>query len=610
MFSLRQLAVPVLLVVATLLVYGQVIEFEFTNFDDNLYVTDNPQVKAGVGAAGIRWAFTTGHASNWHPITWFSHMVDWELFGADPAGHHATNLLLHLVNTLLVFLFFQRTTGREGASAWVAMLFAVHPLHVESVAWVSERKDLLSGFFALLCIHAWVSYAKDERFRSYLLVAALLAMGLMAKPMLVTLPFVLLLLDYWPLKRFGESAGLAARETFRRLSVEKLPLLLLSIVSSVTTLLVQRSGGAMGIGYEIPIHLRLANAVVSYVRYLGKTFWPGELSLLYPHPYAPGGLPWSSLQVAMAALVLVGITVAVVYMRSHRHLIVGWLWFVGMLFPVIGVVQVGGQAMADRYTYLPLIGVFAAIAFAGDRALVGFKARPGILRPVTIVLACTSVVASVLVARAQASVWHDSLSLLGHASRVTPGNPIILNHYGHALQVRGRYQEAARYYRRSLQFQPDNPKTHSNLGRAIQLSGSLHEAIAHYRRAIELSPDYAHAWINLGNAVGSLGKLSEATSYYEKAIESDPASIEARFNLATTYRSQGSCDKATEEYRNVLELDPRSAHAELGVGLCLLASNRAEEAIFHFERALELKPDFEEARKRLAEATRTRGRKR
>lgn len=582
------------IVAATALVYFPVLGFGFVDFDDDVYITDNPAVRAGLGLRGVLWAFTTGYAANWHPLTWLSHMLDVSLFGLNAGFHHGVNLALHLANALLVYALFVRTTGHRFASAVVALLFGLHPLHVESVAWISERKDLLSAFFGLASLHFHAAWFTSRRARDYRLALACFGLALLAKPMLVTLPFVMLLFDAWPLRRFD----LDPRANLLACLREKIPFFLLSLGSSVATVVAQRSWGAMEIGQQIALPERLANAVVSYVRYLGKTFWPSDLSLLYPHPYAPGGLPYSGTQIALALALLAAITAVVIAWRRQPVLAVGWFWFVGMLVPVIGIVQVGGQAMADRYTYLPHVGLFAGVVFAVREWT---HARSAV-RIAAIVVAAAAVLASAALAHRQTQVWRDSLTLLDHASSVTPGNPIIDNHLAAVYQRRGQIEEAIRHYRRALQFDGDNPRTHSNLGHALQQEGRGEEAIEHFERAIALAPDYTHALSGLGASLATAGRLAEAERHFARALEIDPELSEVHANLGTVLRMRGKLEPARSSLERAVELAPANPASQHALGIVLLEMERAPEAIAAFERALELDPRHPMTREALARA--------
>ena len=509
-----EIAVCLLLVVLTVIVYGRVRYYEFINYDDILYVTENRQVQGGLTVSGIVWAFTTFHASNWHPLTWVSHMVDVELFGLHPGGAHVVNLLFHLADTVLLFLVFVRMTGALWKSAFVAALFAVHPLHVESVAWIAERKDVLSAFFWMLVLWFYVSYVRKPSTSGYLAVVGLFVLGLMSKPMLVTLPFVLLLLDFWPLGRM-KAKGAAVP-----LVREKIPLFVLSAVSCGVTLFAQKK--AVLSLEAISASVRMANAAVSYAAYIGKTIWPRDLAVFYPHPGMPGF--W---RVVIAVLVLAGVTLAAArWCRRRPYLIVGWLWYLGTLVPVIGFVQVGSQAMADRYTYVPLVGLFVMIAWGVGEAAERFRLKlPAALAAasVTVVLmACTL---------QQVGYWKDSTSLFDRALKVTLHTDVIHNQLAIALEKQGKYGEAERQYEESLRINPGYAEAHFNMGNLLAGRGRVEKAEKHYRQAVKSKPDYAEAWYNLGVALLCERKYGESVTCFREALRIRPEYEEARHNL-------------------------------------------------------------------------------
>ena len=482
----RSLALALLLVAATAALYGRVAGFDFV-WDDEQYVVGNPPVRAGLTSDGVVWAFTTAHASNWHPLTWLSHMLDVELYGMNPAGHHVTNLVLHALNALLLAGLLSTMTGRLWESVVLAALFAVHPLHVESVAWVAERKDLLSTFFGLLSAWTYVAYTRRGGPARYALTAVFLAMGLMAKPMLVTLPLVFLLLDYWPLERMRRGASLVC------LPMEKVPLLALSAASSVVTMSVQRSGGAVSGSDVLPIGQRLANALVSYVRYVGKTLWPENLSALYPHPYLPGGQPWSAWQVVGAGLVLVAITVVVFRVARRPYARVGWLWFLGMLVPVIGLVQVGRQAMADRYTYLPLTGLFLIAVWGFADLSAGLRWHRASVRRVSGLIAAAVLSAYAVAAWTQVGSWRDSITLFRRAVQTHPDNPSMHNNLAWILATHPdstvrEPDEAIRLARRASEAMRNrNPNYLDTLAAAYASAGRFERAAAVARAGIDLA---------------------------------------------------------------------------------------------------------------------------
>ncbi len=577
------------LALLTIAVYGQVFRFEFVHFDDSAYVTGNPQVQAGLSWTGIVWAFTTDHACNWHPLTWLSLMTDVQLFGVNAGGHHIVNALFHLANTLLLFLVLRAMTRADWPSAFVAAMFAVHPLHAESVAWVSERKDVLSTFFWLLAMAAYARYVRRPGVARYAVVASMLAVGLLAKPMLVTLPAVLLLMDYWPLRRMED---FSAKRT-ARLAVEKLPLFAVVAMSSIATVVAQRSGGGVVPFTVLPMAARVGNALVAYVRYLEMTCWPVGLAFFYPH--AREAMP--AWQPILAALVLAGLTAgAALLARRAPYVPVGWLWFLGTLVPVIGIVQVGDQALADRYTYVPLTGLFIVAAWGGKDLAARWRlprwalpATGGAL--VAIMTVCGAV---------QASYWRNSIALFNHALEVTTENRVAHKALGVVLTDQAhRYPEAEEHCRKAIELDPSDPDGFYNLGNALSAQNKLDEAVAAYRKAIALKPDYINAHYNLGNALakqqhyaeaaaafsdvlrlapnhpqasnnlGSAlvlqGKFEEAAGYYTRAVAADAGNLDAWCNLGYTQSRLGRSKEAAEAYKHALALDPHCAKARDGL---------------------------------------------
>jgi Flp pilus assembly protein TadD len=562
----RILLLCLVLTIAILSLFWQVQNHGFVNFDDDLYVTANPRVQAGLTVDGIVWAFTTTHASNWHPLTWLSHMVDCHLFGLNPGAHHFTNLLLHVANTLLLFLVLHSMTHAVWKSAFVAALFALHPLHVESVAWVAERKDLLSTFFWLLTMGLYLRYVKRPRYTRYLLVFLSFSLGLMAKPMLVALPFVLLLLDYWPLGRLEfvpsslttqsdpekSTVFWSRRSLILRLVLEKIPLLGLATVSSIVTFLAQRSGGAVESLNTIPLNVRLANAFVTYVRYMEKTIWPHDLAVFYPHP----GRSLPMWQVAGAVSLLLSITVLVLRtVRSHPHLTTGWLWYLGTLVPVIGIVQVGAHAMADRYTYVPLIGLFIVMAWG----LPDISARWPHRRAALATLTAGLLVALMIYSLLQVRYWQNSSTLFQHALDVTTNNWLAHNNMGLAVASEGDSAGALAHYRQSLRINPKHAQAHNNLGIALAQHKSPREAVIHFEEALHLKPDFADAHYNLGLLLMNNGELDDAISHYQQAIQSEPDDPQIHNNMANALLRRGDVCGAISHYREALRLEPGSA---------------------------------------------------
>jgi tetratricopeptide (TPR) repeat protein len=508
--------VPLLLVALVWAVYWSVGSNGFVAYDDPGYIQENPVVKLGLTADGVRWAFTTWTIANWHPLTWLSHMLDVQLFGVEPAWHHRENVLWHCANTLLLLAFLGRTTGGWWRSALVAALFSVHPLRVESVAWISERKDVLSTFFFLLALLAYAAYARRQGALRYLAVALAFALGLLAKPMVVTLPALLLLLDVWPLRRLP--AGRLSATALWPLLREKLPLFALSAVSSAVTFLAQARGGAVRSVVGLPFSARAANAVVSAASYLGKTLWPTDLAVLYPHPgYRPGGIP--AWKVAFATALLLGITaIALREVRRRPYLLAGWGWYLVTVLPVIGLVQVGQQGMADRYTYLPLIGpVFAAVWAAAEGAE---KLR--MPRAALAVAGLVLVLGAAWIARVQVGYWRDTLTLFDHATRVTEDNRIAWKNVGSARFERGEPAEALAAFAEATRIDPEDPDLWFDQGMALSALGRYREATSRFEQAIRLEPSDGESWFNLGITWAKLRQPDRVAAVAQRLRPLDP----------------------------------------------------------------------------------------
>ena len=605
----REFLLCMFLVLATLTVYWQAGSYEFVNFDDDAYVTENHHVHKGLTRESFIWAFTATDEANWHPLTWLSHMLDFELYGLNPAGHHLTNVLLHSASTVLLFLVLLGMTGSRWRSAFVAALFALHPLHVESVAWVAERKDVLSTLFWILTLWAYLGYVQRPSVRRYLLILLLFALGLMAKPMLVTLPFVLLLLDYWPLKRIeiGQSAiGLPAAsqpstiaekpgaQAFRLL-LEKTPLFVLAAVSAFVTFVVQKSWGAVGALEVYPIKIRVANALVSYVSYMVKMIWPQNLAVFYPHP----GQSLPMWQAAAAGLLLLLLSIAVIRAgRRQPYLPVGWFWYLGTLVPVIGLVQVGAQAMADRYTYVPLIGLFIMAAWGVPELLAKYRFQRTVLATLATILLVTLTVVS----KRQMRHWQNSLTLFQQAVEVTADNYVAHDSLGNALAQQGMLDQAIVHYRESLRIKPNLVNTHNNLGVALLQQGEINRAMAQYYQALRLKPDSAETHNNLGVALFTVGQLDQAIGHYLTAIKLDPNFGKAYNNLGNVLARKGKLDEAISQYSRALELKPNYPEAHNNLGVALAQQEKLREAIAHFKRALQLRPDYSQARSNLDNA--------
>ena len=532
-------------------VFGQTRHYDFVNFDDNTYVYENPAVSQGLTGHGIVWAFTRIHGFNWHPLTWVSHMMDCELYGLEAGGHHFSNVLLHGAAAILLFLVLRNMTGDAWRSAFVATVFAIHPLHVESVAWIAERKDVLSGVFFMLTLAAYVRYTRRESSPvRYRLVILLFALGLMCKPMLVTLPVVLLLLDYWPLNRFQVSAGepifrFAGIIVPRRLIWEKLPLLGLSIVSSAITFFAQ-SKTTWSFEQLSPVS-RISNAIISCVVYLAQMCWPAKLAVLYPFP-AHGQPLW---ELALAVVLLATISIcAFVFRKTRPYLLVGWLWYLVMLAPVIGIFQVGVQAHADRYTYLPHIGIYCMLTWlAADACRRSRTARWALGS-----FSAVAIAALMLCARAQAAVWQNSESLWTHALACTSNNFIAENNLGVALLNKSYVNESIVHFRNALAIRPRYLEARVGLGTALRKSGDLDAAIAEFQKALELDPKNSGAHTDLGNAFVQKGKLDDAIAQYQTAAQLDPNSFEPQNNLGYALSQAGKTDDAILHYEQALGL--------------------------------------------------------
>lgn len=539
--------VSLCLIALIILIYGQVVSNDFINLDDDQYVTKNIHVQRGITAESIEWAFTRSHSSNWHPLTWISHTIDVDLYGLSPFGHHLTNLLLHILNTLLLFFVLRRMTGSVWKSGFVAALFAVHPLHVESVAWVAERKDVLSTFFWLAAMLAYAYYAEKPNYKRYIPVFALLALGLMSKPMLVTLPLVLLVMDYWPLRRISSPAA------FRKMVMEKVPLFFLSAASSVVTFIVQQSAGSVK---SIPITHRLVNASVSYAEYLIKMIWPSKLAVYYPYAMGPDQM----LKAAAAVVILAAVTYAAVRLRrDHPYILSGWLWYAIALVPVIGIVQVGRQAMADRYTYIPLTGIFFAIAWGVPNALKRLKSSSLVLTAASIaVIGVLSFLTWV-----QVGYWKDSITLYEHTLGVTKNNYIIENNLGNELRQRSELQgrteaqrredldSAIRHFKKAIELSPNNGEHYNNLGMALESKGRMDEALDLFKKAAEISPNLQEAHYNIGSTLLRKGLAQDSIEYFLETLEINPDYYLARYNLAVAYYRTERYSEAWNEIEKI-----------------------------------------------------------
>ena len=575
LFTLRyEFAVCLFLVLAVLAVYGQVRQHDFADFDDRLYISANQHVLKGLTIENIRWAFSFEDKDKtyWHPLTWLSHMLDVQFYGKNPGGHHLSNVLFHIANTLLLFLVLRRMTGAFWKCAFVASLFALHPINAETVAWIAERKNVLSTSFWMLTMLAYIRYTERPGLRRYGWVIVAFALGLMAKPMLVTLPFVLLLLDYWPLGRFepglSEKGSVrvslkSLRSNFResvifRKILEKIPLLVLSTAAiALSSASLQHHGVVIPL-QEVSLKLRLANAVVSYCRYLGKVIWPQNLAFFYPYPTS---VPlWETIG---AVLLLTGISmVALRFLKSRPYLAIGWFWYLGTLVPVIGIMQAGlWPALADRWAYIPFIGIYIMVSWSFSDLLTKWP-----YKKVGIPVACAILIISLMVTtHRQARNWADSITLSRHALEITAVN--FFAHY--------------------------------TMGFALADQGRMAEAVNHYSESLRLNPNYADTHYNMGIALSALKKSEEAARHYREALRIDPNDFQAYNNLGNTLFLQGEIDEAINHYRSALRIKPQYAMAHKNLGAALIRKGQAREAVYHLQEALRIQPQDPLAKKNL-----------
>ena len=584
------------LALATVLVYLPVFQNELVDYDDDYYIAQNPNLKLGLNGEGLKWAFTESYGANWYPLTWLSLMLDYQLFGMSAAAFHGVNLALHVASAVLLFYVFLRTTGSLGASGFVAGIFALHPLHVESVAWAAERKDVLSALFWMLTLWAYARYAKKPAPRRLGLVALFLALGLMSKPMLVTLPFVLLLLDVWPLGRLGKTP-------VARLLLEKVPLFALVAISSLVTFFVQRAEGAVAPLQTYSFAVRVANALVAYVAYVGKAFWPARLSPYYPHPGE--SLPLWKAGAAFAALAAATLVTLALARRNDRlrFLPVGWLWYLGTLVPVIGLVQVGRQAMADRYTYLPYIGLSIVVAFGFTEIAKRFSFP----RPAFVALGVASLLALGVVASAQVRVWRDSVTLFEHALRVTEENALAHINLGVAYLNRGRLEDAERELEEAIRIHPGAAEAHAALAGVRSDRGRDQEALELYRTALRLDPGSSSTHREMGSLLLSLGDSTQALVHFREASALAPADGDALVDLAVALSREGRHDEAIAKFEAASRLAVDEARLHQNWGAVTLEQGDLDGATKHFERAIALKPDYAAAHFSAGQAAMRRG---
>jgi Tfp pilus assembly protein PilF len=568
-----------LLAAAVLIVYGQVLHFDFVTYDDPDYVTANPHVQAGLTWAGVAWAFRTSFAGNWFPLTWLSHMLDVSLFGLDSGWHHFTNTWIHALSTLLWFALLKRLTGSRWRSALVAFLFAMHPLHVESVAWIAERKDVLSGLFWVLTLWAYAGYTDRPGPLRYALTLVLFCLGLMAKPMLVTLPVTLLLLDRWPLRRGTKI-------------LEKIPFFAASLGVSLATLLVHKEVGATASLSQIPPVVRFENSLVSYVAYILQMLWPADLAVFYPYPTGSLLLP-----AVIAGIALAAVTVWVIRAFPRQpYLTVGWLWYLVTLLPVIGLIQVGAQARADRYTYIPMIGLAIALLWGISDALERWP-RIQIAACAVVFLACLALTWQ------QLQYWRDSIALYRHAIDVTSENYVARFNLAVVLEKRGDRAEAVSQLRETIRIRPRFAPAHSALGQLLAEQGQPEQALPELRTAVSLSPDLPDVQIRLGSVLGTLGRTNEAAAAFSEAIRLQPENADAHYNFGIALAQAGRLPDAAREFRATVALRPADVEARFNLGIALAQLGQRDDAIAQLTEALRIKPDLIQARQALADLT-------
>lgn len=576
------------LTLIVILPFYQTSQFHFVIYDDSKFILGNKSIQTGFNWSSVSWAFTTLFGSNWQPLTWLSLMLDYKMYGMDAGGYHVTNMLMHLVNALLLFLILGRMTGLLWQSGFVAALFAVHPLHVESVAWVAERKDVLSAMFWLLTMGAYVRYADKPSLERYAWVVISFGLGLMSKPMLVTLPFVLLLLDYWPLRRFQGGAFISGW----RLLLEKMPLLALSALVSAITIYGQGDSGALRPLGDVGLPERIANAVVSYGGYVVKMLWPVNLACFYPYPTS---LPISVVLLSLIFLVATSFF-ALKYIHTVPYLAMGWFWYLIALLPVCGIIQVGDQAMADRYTYLPLIGLFIAIAWGIPDFLKG-NLFHRYLMPVA---AGMTILLLVIITFKQTAVWEDSRVLFEHAVAVTKGNYVAHNNLGIYLLSHKRFGEAVSHFEKAVQIKPDDASFLNNLGFALFRQKKYDEAMKCYLRAMAINPRCANTYFNAADACLFSGRDDKALEYYKKALYLRPENAVAENNVAKILIRQEKFDEAITYLRAAIKHHPNFAVAHNTLADVLTQKNQIHEAIKELKEALRINPHYTEAMENLS----------
>lgn len=595
--------VTLICLVLTLLVavvYGRTVTHEFVNYDDNDYITENLHVREGLSRGSVAWAFTTTFHSHWHPLTWLSHMAACELFGLNPGGHHFINLLLHLANTLLLFMILRSMTGTMWRSAMVAALFALHPVNVEPVAWVTGRKDLLSTFFLMLTVWSYVLYVKNPGIWKYLLAILFFCLGLMTKSMVVTVPGILILLDYWPLGRLrtGKEPSLGG-VSVTRIVLEKVPFLVLSVVLAVVTVTAFYGKTPADAVNSVPLIERAAVAVVHYMQYMGKLVWPLHLAFTYSHPDI-----YPSWQVLGGWMFLVCATALVIRLAKRLpYLLTGWLWFLGTFVPVIGIMQTQTYGIVDRYAYVPFIGIFIIIIWGAHDVYIKLRLRKiWLIAPVAVLLPAMAVTAWF-----QTGYWENDLTLCTHAFAVTGGKANVHNNLGVALEKTGRTDEAIRHYREAIRLNPDFQEAHYNLGIALEKQGRMDEAMNCYREALRINPGNARTHYGIGSVLAKTGRIDEAVRHYREALRIDPGYARAHYNLGVIMAEAGSTLDAEKHFSEAVRIDPDFAEAHNNLGVVLVTRGGIPEALEHFSTALRLNPGYDDARCNLGDVLLRRG---
>lgn len=610
------------LVATVIVVYGQTLGHDFVYFDDNRYVTENARVRSGITLDNIRWAFTTLHLEFWHPLTWLSLMLDSQIFGVKPGGYLFTNLVLHLLNSLLLFAFFKKATGSVWPSGLVAALFALHPLHVESVAWIAQRKDVLSTFFWILTMLCYLWWVRRPGFKTYLAVLLSLTCGLMAKSMLITLPFVLLLMDYWPLGRLpSDSIIRTFWPALRSRLKEKVPLFAVAGIAGVLTVFAQQSGGGIKSTAAVSVADRISNALISYVAYLIKMVWPVKLACFYPFPDSFS--PWQVGGALFLLILITGLTVRSA--RRHPFAVVGWLWYLGTLVPVIGLVKIGAFSMADRYSYVPLVGIFIVIIWGVPELLAGVTHRKVVLA----CLATLTLTMCTLTAAKQVRYWQDGFRLFTRAREVTSNNwfahialgrdllrreklNAAIEQFSETLRLKPNYipayimlgvayarqnkmSEAIAYLTRAERMNPNLADVQESLGIVYQQQGDAEKAIRSFKKTLELEPQNATAHKYLGNLMAARGELDAAGNHYAESLRIKPGDARVHNNLGLILEKQGKNEKAIEQYRAALKIEPANADAHFNLANVKVRQNQLNEAAGHYRKALAIKPDFLQA---------------